>query len=409
MLGRRIGVNDAAHENADGANHFGLCLEFGKGIDRDLARAVQYYQRAANSGHAEAQYHFGFCLECGLGVGIDLSEALRYYKLSADQGHIGGLRNYARFLHYRIGGERDLEEAEHYYELSVLESGISIEDHRFRCLRVLNRGSLSDLQFSDLSSVRLKVFSESQSSRPVRSEMMYDFVTTRSTSDVTTVLGHGASSTVVLVKDPNGTRPFAIKHFRANVLQSEFINEFEILVKLNHPCILKIYGFVLPSNAWQAELHMEWASNGSLTRVMKLARGPQCPLFWNPTGIAIIIWGIVLGMRFMHSRGFIHQDLKPSNILLNDKWRVLLADFGSSRNKSTDVTPTVAGTVQYAAPEMFEEDATLTRKVDVYSFGLILYELLVGCPVFADDEPPFAIIRQKRTGYTPPIKPEKME
>jgi serine/threonine protein kinase len=233
--------------------------------------------------------------------------------------------------------------------------------------------------------------------------MMYDYVTTRSSSPVTTVLGHGASSTVVLVKDANGRRSRAIKHFRASVSESALMNELQILVRLNHPCILQIYGFVLPSKTEQAEIHMEWASNGSLSRVMKLVHSPQCPIFWNPTGIAIIICGIVLGMRFMHSRGFIHQDLKPSNILLSEKGRVLISDFGSSRNEYVDITPTAAGTVQYAAPELFQDLLDPTRKVDVYSFGLILYELLVGRMVFPDDEPQFPIIRKKRSGYIPPI------
>jgi serine/threonine protein kinase len=88
---------------------------------------------------------------------------------------------------------------------------------------------------------------------------------------------------------------------------------------------------------------------------------------------------------------------------LNDKGRVLISDFGSSRNESVDITPTAAATVQYAAPELFQDVLDPTRKVDVYSFGLILYELLFGCPVFAEDEAPFAIIRQKRSGYIPPI------
>jgi serine/threonine protein kinase len=108
-------------------------------------------------------------------------------------------------------------------------------------------------------------------------------------------------------------------------------------------------------------------------------------------------------MSFMHSRGFIHQDLKPSNILLNDKGRVLIGDFGASRNEYLDITPTSAGTVHYAAPEMFHEEVPLTRQVDIYSFGLILYEILVGNSFFGEDESPFSIIRQKRVGYVPSI------
>jgi serine/threonine protein kinase len=148
---------------------------------------------------------------------------------------------------------------------------------------------------------------------------------------------------------------------------------------------------------------MEWAQNGSLAHVFKLVKSRQRPFFWNPTGIAIIISGIVLGMRYVHSRGFIHQDLKPSNILLNDKGQVLIADFGVGRDEYVDVTPRGCGTVAYAAPEMFQEEAELTRKVDIYSFGLILYEILVGSSVFPEDDALFDIIRKKRIGDLPLI------
>jgi serine/threonine-protein kinase len=207
--------------------------------------------------------------------------------------------------------------------------------------------------------------------------MMYDLVITRPLSRPIEIIGRGGTSTVILMKDPNGIQTFAIKHFHSDIPESAFMSELETLVKLNHPCILRIFGYVLPAKRSQAEIHMEWASNGSLSRAYRIIKTSQCPFFLKPTGLSIIICGIVLGMRFMHSRGFIHQDLKPSNILINDKGRVVIGDFGSSRNVNADITPVGAGTLQYAAPELGEE-VDWTSRVDVYSFGLILYELLVG-------------------------------
>jgi serine/threonine protein kinase len=105
----------------------------------------------------------------------------------------------------------------------------------------------------------------------------------------------------------------------------------------------------------------------------------------------------------MHSRGFIHQDLKPSNILLDCHGRTLIADFGTSQCQAIDYTPTRdTGTPHYAAPELFEE-VILTEKVDIFSFGLILYEILVGSAVFPKDLKPLEIIRQHRTGARPII------
>jgi serine/threonine protein kinase len=148
---------------------------------------------------------------------------------------------------------------------------------------------------------------------------------------------------------------------------------------------------------------MEFAQNGSLADILKRVRRGEGPSFWNPTGIGIIISGIVLGMRYMHERGFIHQDLKPSNILLSDKARVLISDFGASRPESPDVTPIPGGTARYAAPEMFHDDVEWTSKVDVYSFGLILYEILAGSAVFGEKLSPNDIIRHHQSGYIPDI------
>jgi serine/threonine protein kinase len=148
---------------------------------------------------------------------------------------------------------------------------------------------------------------------------------------------------------------------------------------------------------------MEYASNGSLDRALDLVHQGKRPSFWTPTAIGIIICGIVLGMRFMHSQKFIHQDLKPSNILLNADGRTLLSDFGTSRCRANDHTPTHdTGTPHYAAPELFEEDAR-TKKVDVFSFGLMCYEIIVGRAVFPKSMYSAEIIRWHRKRERPTI------
>jgi hypothetical protein len=414
MFGRAVKANPgmaakrlesaAGHGDAAGANYFGLCLEFGKGIEMDDCRAVRYYQQAADKGHAEAQYHLGFCFEHGLGVDVNLDEAAKYYRFSADQGHVCGLRSYARFLHFGLAGDVDLEAAARYYEMAAHASDTSIsaiEHSQFRCLRGLHRISLSNDQFSAFFVPKLKVLSECQSSRPVRSNMMSDFVMKHCPDvNLTEEIGRGASATVYLVRDSKRFGTFALKRFREGVYQSVYIAEFEILVKLNHPCILRIFKFVPPTKSSPAEIHMEWAQNGSLEVFLERVRRGEVPSLWNPTGIAIIIIGIVFGMRFMHSRGFIHQDLNPSNILLNAQGRALIADFGSSRSESVDITPTSSANDHYTAPEIHLED-DWGRKVDVYSFGLILYELLVGAPVFRQGEPPDDILEKKCLGFVP--------
>jgi serine/threonine protein kinase len=149
---------------------------------------------------------------------------------------------------------------------------------------------------------------------------------------------------------------------------------------------------------------MEYAVNRSLKDAVQSVILGILPSSWSRTGIAIVICGLVLGMRFVHSRNIIHRDLKPSNALLATKGRVLIADFGTSHEEYDDRTPVDVGTAYYAAPEMFEDGAPCTAKCDVFTFGLILYELLTYQPVFdRGEDTPFCIIRRLRTHDVPTI------
>jgi serine/threonine protein kinase len=108
------------------------------------------------------------------------------------------------------------------------------------------------------------------------------------------------------------------------------------------------------------------------------------PLFWTDTGIAIIVCGVVAGVQFMHSQGFVYRDLKPENILIDSEGQSRIADFGSSKfiEGATRLSGNYQGTIQYQAPELYGEDP-YTEKIDVFSLALVLYEILVGHPVFS--------------------------
>jgi serine/threonine protein kinase len=114
-----------------------------------------------------------------------------------------------------------------------------------------------------------------------------------------------------------------------------------------------------------------------------------------------MIVGLVLGMKYIHSQHVIHRDLKPDNLLIDDKFRLRICDFGTAVFEKCGTT-TVAGTLAYMAPECFQ-DATPTPKVDVFAFGLILYELLVGESVFQRDATIGQIYKNHANGTRPEI------
>jgi serine/threonine protein kinase len=189
----------------------------------------------------------------------------------------------------------------------------------------------------------------------------------------------------------------AVKHIRFARERDVFIREIEILAKLNHPCVVRILGWTFPANSKSGQIHMEYAPNGSLDRVLAKRTQSESGSFLNATWAGIVICGMVLGLRYIHFSGVLHRDLKPGNILLNEKRHPLIADFGSARFSSDDATPTAeTGTICYAAPEQYLENAAPATKSDVFSFGLILYEILVGWPVFSSTDSPFDVIQRLR-------------
>jgi serine/threonine protein kinase len=132
---------------------------------------------------------------------------------------------------------------------------------------------------------------------------------------------------VKLVEDPLTLDLIAVKFFEPDASQvsaasSAFFLEVDALVRLSHPCILRTVGYYLATEKSPPHIATEFAEGGSLREALPTL---------NDTEKAVVVVGIVLGMKFMHSRGIIHRDLKPANILLDDRRRPKIGDLGSSR------------------------------------------------------------------------------
>jgi hypothetical protein len=352
-------------------------------------------------GDADSAVDFGFCLEHGLGVDQNLVESVRHYRKAADRGSPSGRFQLSLSLHYGIGCDVDLDEAASFCtELLGHTKGARLVDS-FRCLRALNQAEYPGLQTRKVISQRSDILHHYESTRPFNFVSAPSGLYARRPGKVDgQMIGTGGASKVTVQRDPTTGKRVAVKHIWFPT--ASFMMEVESLAKLNHPCILRIVGWRHPDSLGNAaQIHTEYAPNGSLARL--LTDSPSPLSISNATRTAIIICGIVLGMRYIHLSGLIHRDLKPANILLNEKHHPLIGDFGSSLFQADDVTPTFdSGTIRYAAPEQYGEDAP-TPKSDVFSFGLVLYELLVGSPVFSPSERSFSVIRRLRKGELPVV------
>jgi serine/threonine protein kinase len=202
-------------------------------------------------------------------------------------------------------------------------------------------------------------------------------------------------ATVDRYHDPSRKIDIAIKTYHIETSGNEPPNDFawreiELLSKLNHPCIIEFEGFSLGNANEGLKIATIYAEGGLLKEVLH-----SNPIWWNCTAKSLTIVGIVMGMRYLHSKGILHRDLKPSNILMNGRdHKVQICDFHVSRLKTIEKTFTgMVGTVQYMAPEIYRMSCDSeggfspdpTEKMDVFSFGLILYEIIVGQKVFPDN------------------------
>jgi len=200
-------------------------------------------------------------------------------------------------------------------------------------------------------------------------------------------IGHGAMGTVYHGFERKTNKPVAVKIVSAGLdsnpaALARFERECEFLKRLRHPNIVRLYA--TGSYRHTPFYVMEFIKGETLQDILQ--RRGRFP--WDD----IIDLGkqICAALQHAHERGIIHRDLKPSNIMLTPEGKVKLTDFGIARGfEGAQLTSTnhSVGTASYMSPEQCRGEKNITHKSDLYSLGIVFYELLTGRRPFEADTP----------------------
>ncbi|KAJ3693478.1 hypothetical protein LUZ60_008958 [Juncus effusus] len=165
---------------------------------------------------------------------------------------------------------------------------------------------------------------------------------------------------------------------RAQLMEQQFVQEVMMLANLRHPNIVRFVGACRKPMVWC--IVTEYAKGGSVRQFLMRRQNRSVPL-----KLAVKqALDVARGMAYVHGLGFIHRDLKSDNLLIFGDKSIKIADFGVARIEvQTEGMTPETGTYRWMAPEMIQH-RPYNQKVDVYSFGIVLWELMTGMLPFSN-------------------------
>lgn len=199
--------------------------------------------------------------------------------------------------------------------------------------------------------------------------------------EILELLGRGGMGFVFKARQPHLDRFVALKLLPDKLARDphfaeRFSREARMLARLNHPGIVSIFDFGQAGGFYF--LLMEYVDGVNLHQAMQAGR-------FSPTAALAVVPKICEALQYAHEQGVLHRDIKPANILLDTKGRVKIADFGIAKligdvkpDFNLTATGATIGTPQYMAPEQLERPATVDHRADIYSLGVVFYEMLTG-------------------------------
>src|SRR5437588_1407736 len=207
-------------------------------------------------------------------------------------------------------------------------------------------------------------------------------------------LGRGGMGAVYLAEQPGLGREVAIKELIQSadpVALKRFLQEAQVMARTSHPNLVQVHDMELQGSV--NYLVMEFIRGRSLREWSNQAEIP-------PPQVFAVMHGVLQALDYAHRQHIVHRDMKPENVLISDEGMVKVADFGIARlmddtgvGGTATKTGTTVGTPQYMSPEQVSS-STVDGRSDLYSAGIMFYELVAGQPPFtaSDADGPFTLM-----------------
>jgi tRNA A-37 threonylcarbamoyl transferase component Bud32 len=198
--------------------------------------------------------------------------------------------------------------------------------------------------------------------------------------EILELVGRGGMGAVYKARQPSLDRHVALKILSAGGdgagFEDRFIREARALARLNHPHIVTVHDFGVAGTLHY--LIMEYVDGPNLRQVQRSGQ-------LTPDVALRLVPEICGALQFAHSQGVVHRDIKPENLLLDREGRVKITDFGIAKmlggaGDAVGLTGAmdVVGTPHYMAPEQIEKPSSVDHRADIYSLGVVFYEMLTG-------------------------------